>query len=192
PGGAFPAAQAKLVIQRHPSGGHVVQPYGDVIQRIDWEWWKNYGYNAVSSLQSLGTIATSIAVAAQATGWGWAGPALVAAVPGVIKLVWDKLFDGGDINYSEETKKKMGIKLMSLATDIVSMLLPVILTGAAVDPGAKTAAIGSVAAVIAAASWVVVATFTDNYDSWEKLIFTYVKEKIGAFRQGERAQLVPV
>lgn len=208
-----PVVQPKMVMQRHPFGGaaassaltggrviqpyghatqphgHVIQPYGDVIQCIDWDYWKNYAYNALGSVQSLGSIATGIAAAVQATGWAWAAPALIAAVPGWTKRIWNELFDGGDINYSDETKKKIGIKLATLAMDTVSTFLPIILTGIAL-PSASVA-VGSITAIIAAVSWVIVASFTDNYESWEKMLFKYVKEKIAACCQrGEQAPLL--
>src|SRR5262249_39544210 len=71
------------------TGGNAIQPMmsGDVIQA--WPEWANYVYNGLVSLSSAGAIATGIATACQASGFAFGIPAMIGAVPAIIKAIID-------------------------------------------------------------------------------------------------------
>lgn len=180
----FAVAQAAL--QRHfatfPS--HTLQALqmrptplgrgGEVVQPIDWQWWKNYTHNALTTIQSVATIAAGIASAAGAAGMAEAVPVLIAAVPTALKYLYEEI-TLEDPAYSDPQKLRWQVKLTRIATTVVSGLLPPILAVV----GVTAVWPGVLATLFATVTWVAASAFTDKYDTWEKLLYNAIVKKCG-------------
>jgi hypothetical protein len=151
-------------------GGHAIQPMmsGDVIQQWpSWDEVKTYGYNALVSLQSIGGIATAIASALQAQGLGWGIPAIIGAAPAICKMIIDRC-SRENWSFQDGTAYSAGAVFADLASQVASIGVPAIMSIAQATPSAAAITVGTLTAILAAVSWVVMSIYTDKYEMWEK------------------------
>lgn len=132
-----------------------------------WDELKNYGYNALVSIGSIGGIATGIATALQAQGLAWGIPAIMGAAPTILKMIIDRC-SRENLSYQDDTTYTAGAIFGDLASQVASIGVPAIM--AIADATASTTAIGvgTITAILAVVSWAVLAKFTDKYEMWEK------------------------
>src|ERR1044072_3527239 len=142
-------------------GGNAIQPMmnGNVIQA--WPEWGNYIYNGLVSLSSAGAIATGIATACQASGLGFGIPALIGAVPAIIKAIIDRV-SKDHRSYKEETSHTPMPIITDLASQIATLVLPAIMAIIGANAATAAIAIGTISTIIAGATWGLMAYYTDN------------------------------
>lgn len=153
----------------HLLGGNAIQPMmsTDVIQA--WPEWANYVYNGLVSLSSAGAIATGIATACQASGLGLGIPAIIGAVPAIVKLIIDRV-SRENRSYTDGKAYSVGPILTDLASQVATILLPPILAIAGASAGSAAVVIGTLSAIFATGTWALMSYFTDNYEMWEKTL----------------------